>query len=89
LCLQETKAFENQIPVELKYTLRDYDYIWHTGTRPGYAGTTIFYKKNLDIISTKNTFPEFPKFDEDGRVVELNFKYNNKEIVLLNIYFPN
>jgi len=89
LCLQETKAFENQIPAELKYALRDYDYIRHTGTRPWYAGTTIFYKKNLEIVSTKNTFPEFPKFDEDGRVVELIFKYNDKEIVLLNIYFPN
>lgn len=89
LCLQETKAFENQIPVELKYALRDYDYIWHTGTRPGYAWTTIFYKKNLKIISTKNTFEKFPKFNEDGRVVELTFKYNDTEIVLLNIYFPN
>ena len=89
LCLQETKAFENQIPVELKYALRDYDYIRHSWTRPWYAWTTIFYKKNLEVISTKNTFPEFPKFDEDGRVVELTFKYNDTEIVLLNIYFPN
>jgi exonuclease III len=43
----------------------------------------------LEIISTKNTFEKFPKFNEDGRVVELTFKYNEEEIVLLNIYFPN
>ena len=89
LCLQETKAFENQIPAELKYTLRDYNYIRHTGTRSGYAWTTTFYKKNLEIISTKNTFENFPKFDEDGSVVELTFKNNDTEIMLLNIYFPN
>ena len=89
LCIQETKAFETQIPAELKFALNDYNYIRHTWTRPWYAGTAIFYKKWLQVISTKNTFPENPDFHEDGRVTEIIFKNNDNEIVLLNIYFPN
>jgi len=34
LCIQETKAFEHQIPAEFKYLMRDYDYIRHAGERP-------------------------------------------------------
>jgi exodeoxyribonuclease-3 len=35
LCIQETKAFEHQVPPELKYIMKDYEYVWHSGTRPG------------------------------------------------------
>jgi exonuclease III len=45
ICLQEVKAFEIQIPSEVRFYMSDYDYLWHNGTRPGYAGTAIFYKK--------------------------------------------
>lgn len=85
LCIQETKAFETQIPAEFKYLMKDYDYIRHSGTRPGYAGTAIFYKKHLNILDKKNHFENIEKFHEDGRVVELKLK----DFTLLNIYFPN
>jgi len=96
LCIQEPKAFEHQIPAELKFLINDYNYIRHTGKRPWYAGTAIFYKKNLKVISTKNHFWEIEQFHEDGRVVEIKFsipgaKKNKKDLVftLLNLYFPN
>ena len=54
ICLQETKAFETQIPTELRFHLSDYDYIWHKWTRPWYAGTTIFFKKNIQIKEEKS-----------------------------------
>jgi len=85
LCIQETKAFEHQLPAEFKYLMRDYDYIRHAWERPGYAGTAIFYKKDLELISTKNIFGWLPEFSEHGRVVEAKFK----DFTLLNIYFPN
>jgi exodeoxyribonuclease-3 len=85
LCIQETKAFENQMPAELKYTMRDYDYIRHTGERPWYAGTAIFYKKLLKVVSTKNIFDWLEEFSEHGRVTQVKFK----DFTLLNIYFPN
>lgn len=84
-CIQETKAFETQIPAEFKYLMKDYDYIRHSGTRPGYAGTAIFYKKELNVLDKKNHFEEIEKFHEDGRVVEVKLK----NFTLLNIYFPN
>jgi exonuclease III len=47
VCIQEPKAFDHQIPASLQSLSYDYDYIWHAGTRPGYAGTAIFYKKKF------------------------------------------
>lgn len=89
LCLQEVKAFETQIPAELKYFFWEYDFVWHAGQRPWYAGTAIFYKKDIESIETRNEFWKFEKFFEDWRMTELKFKYKNEKISLLNIYFPN
>ena len=85
LCLQEVKAFETQLPAELKYALKDYSYIWHAGQRPGYSGVATFWKKTLPVHQMKSTFDKVEHFHEDGRVVEIEF-WNT---VLLNIYFPN
>lgn len=87
-CLQETKAFEEQFKKEL-WEIEWYNYVWHTWTRAWYAWTAIFYKKEIEILDTKNDFGEIDHFHEDGRVTELEFKYNNKHLVLLNWYFPN
>jgi exodeoxyribonuclease-3 len=88
ICLQEVKAFEHQIPPEIRFHLADYLYVRHHGTRPGYAGTAIFYKKTLPIIEKKSDFST-PCFSEDGRMTQLDFQYQGEEISLLNIYFPN
>lgn len=85
LCLQEVKAFEHQIPAELKLWMQDYDYIWHRSERPWYAGTAIFYKKELNIASVKNEFPECPILNDDGRTTAVEWS----DFVLFNIYFPN
>ncbi len=85
LCLQEVKAFETQLPSEIRFALQDYDYVWHAGQRPGYSGTAIFWKKTLEVVNMKNTFDELECFYEDGRMTEIQFS----DFVLLNIYFPN
>lgn len=91
-CVQETKAFEDQAKKEIE-KMENYNYIWHSGTRAGYAWTAIFYKKELEVIDTKNDFGEIEHFHEDWRVTELEFYYEKdwekKHIVLLNWYFPN
>lgn len=86
-CLQEVKAFEEQFLKEV-WEIEGYNYLWHTWERPWYAGTAIFYKKDLDIVSTKNIF-DVEDFMWEGRVTKLQFKKGSKDIVLLNIYFPN
>ncbi len=47
--IQETKAFQEQLPVELVTFLNInwYSIQRHNGTRPWYAGTAIFYKNEL------------------------------------------
>ena len=88
ICLQEVKAFSNQIPAEIRFFLSDYDILRHTGTRAGYAGTAILYQKKLEITEKKADFP-YVCFQEDGRVTQLDFRLQEKEFSLLNVYFPN
>ncbi|PCI24865.1 exodeoxyribonuclease III [Candidatus Peregrinibacteria bacterium] len=83
ICIQETKAFQEQIPKEILHPF-EYNVIWHAGTRAGYAGTAIYTR--LPIISSKNTFEGFPTFSDDGRLTEVELENN---LVILNVYFPN
>ena len=88
VCLQEVKAFEIQIPAEIRFHMSDYNYLWHKWTRPGYAWTAIFYKKWIEIVEKKSDFP-FHEFSDEGRVTEIVFKYWEDIVRLLNVYFPN
>ena len=83
LMVQETKAFEHQAPAELHMIMADYDYVWHIGERAGYAGTAIWWKKELKA-GTRNEFP-FPEFHREGRITEITID----NIVFLNGYLPN
>lgn len=85
LCLQEVKAFEHQMPTELRFGMQEYDYIWHRSERPGYAGTAIFYKKSLPIQAVHSDFPECPVLTDDGRTTAIE----RSDFMLFNIYFPN
>lgn len=84
LCLQETKAFEEQFLKEV-WELPWYKFIWHSWTRAWYAWTAIFYKTDLKVIDTKNHFWEINHFHEDWRITEVEFE----NFVLLNWYYPN
>lgn len=88
ICLQEVKAFENQIPVEIRFHLSDYDYLWHRWKKPWYAGTAIFFKKWIEIVEKRSDF-SFHEFSDEGRVTEISFKYGEIVVYLLDVYFPN
>ena len=88
ICLQEVKAFENQIPPEVRFYMSDYDYLWHQGIRPWYAWTAIFFKKWIEVVEKRSDFP-FHEFSDEGRVTEIVFKCWESGIHLLNVYFPN
>ncbi|GHW02467.1 exodeoxyribonuclease III [candidate division SR1 bacterium] len=88
ICLQEVKAFENQIPEEIRFLMPDYDYVWHHGSRPGYAGTAIFFRNGIQIKEKKADFDQ-QMFYEDGRITQLDFTFNDCDFSLLNCYFPN
>ena len=89
LCIQETKAFENQMPPEMRFAMQGYDYVWHEAERPGYAGTATFFKKDLVLVNKISHFEDVEKFSEHGRVLQTKFDLWDYSFVLLNIYFPN
>ena len=79
ICIQETKAHEEQVELELeKYP---YKY-WNSAEKKGYSSTAIFSKvrplavaKDMDIA----------KHDNEGRVITLEFK----DYYLVTVYTPN
>lgn len=82
LCLQETKAEEDQLPDEVKKTEEYHSYFSSSEKKKGYSGVAIYTKeKPVEVkygIGIK-------KFDEEGRVIVALYD----SFVLLNVYFPN
>ena len=91
LCLQETKAQQNQSEVDLK----DYEEYWNSATRPGYSGTAIFTKiKPLSVILglPEKIAKRYGLVDDkygdpntEGRVIALEFK----DFYVISVYTPN
>jgi exodeoxyribonuclease-3 len=94
LCLQETKAKQDQHNVELK----DYDEYWNSAEKLGYSGTAIFAKKSLGKpISVKLGLPEkiakkykiiddgYGNPNTEGRVIALEYK----DFSVVSVYTPN
>ncbi|MEX0918325.1 MAG: exodeoxyribonuclease III [Candidatus Paceibacterota bacterium] len=66
LCLQETKAEQDQSPVELS----EYDEYWHSAEKKGYSGTAIFTK-----IAPENALYGLP--DEVKEAYDLTDSYGD------------
>jgi len=81
LCMQETKINETQLMEEL-LNPKGYKTLWSFAEKKGYSGTAVFYKD--DPVSYKINFNN-KKFDEEGRVIELE----KDNFILYNVYFPN
>ncbi len=78
LCLQETKARQEQVD----FLLPDYLQYWNAAERPGYAGTAIFTK--VKPLSVKNDMG-ITEHDREGRVITMEFP----DYFLVNVYIPN
>jgi exodeoxyribonuclease-3 len=81
LCIQETKAQEEQLPDEIKNVGGYYTY-FSSADRKGYSGVGLFTKEKPENI--KRGFG-IEKFDNEGRI----FIADYKRFSLFNIYFPN
>lgn len=92
LCLQETKAEDHQVEIDLP----DYEEFWYSSqTKKGYSGTAIFTKtKPLSvqygfskIIQKKFSLVDDQNRDanQEGRVITTEFK----DYFLVNVYTPN
>ena len=80
LCLQETKARQNQISFSIDFP--DHSICWSSAKKKGYSGVATFSKQKPLSISKKLGIKEF---DDEGRFLQLEYK----KFYLLNIYFPN
>ncbi|UCG29526.1 MAG: exodeoxyribonuclease III [candidate division WOR-3 bacterium] len=81
LCVQETKASEEQIPEDLKEIPGFFVY-FTSAEKKGYSGVGSFSKLMPDSI--KRGFG-IKKFDIEGRVLTADYG----KFILFNVYFPN
>jgi len=81
ICLQETRAMENQISGP-EFNLKGYDRYMETAVKKGYSGVCVL-TKNKPIKITNKFGSRF--FEKEGRFIELEFKNLN----IASIYFPS
>ncbi len=82
LCLQEVRAFPDQLPDDVRRALESDFAIWYPAERPGYSGVATFSR--LEPLKVVRGLGE-PRFDVEGRVIETRFP----AFTLFNVYFPN
>ncbi|MFZ1291190.1 MAG: exodeoxyribonuclease III [Melioribacteraceae bacterium] len=81
LCIQETKAWEEQLDDSLT-KIDGYNSYFSQAEKKGYSGTAIYTKeKPLNVQKGLG----ITEFDSEGRFVITEFK----DFVLYNIYYPN
>lgn len=81
LCIQETKAQEDQIPNEIKNVLGYHTY-FSSADKKGYSGVGLFTKEKPNLIGRGFGIE---KFDNEGRILIADYE----KFLLFNIYFPN
>ncbi len=82
ICLQETKAHPEQINEDRRVIPGYTDYWYSCKIKKGYSGVVTYSKIKPEKVNTE--FSE-PKFDDEGRFIELDFG----DFSIMNIYFPN
>jgi exodeoxyribonuclease-3 len=81
LCLQETKAQEEQLDDEIK-RIDHYNGYFFSAERKGYSGLATYSK--IVPLNVKKGIGN-PYFDIEGRVLQTDYE----EFSLFNVYFPN
>jgi len=81
LCLQETKAQPDQIPV-MDFALAGYKTFIHSAKKKGYSGVALFTKKEPDHIETGMGIK---KYDDEGRFLRADFG----DISVVSVYHPS
>lgn len=81
VCLQEVKAFKENIDYEAISKLGYHQY-WFSAQKKGYSGVAVFTKEEPQNVFYGNGHEQS---DYEGRVIRLDFK----DFTLINAYFPS
>ena len=81
LCLQETKAQEEQLPSALRH-VDEYKAYFSSAEKKGYSGVGLYTKQ--EPLEVRYELGK-AKFDTEGRVIASDFG----DFILFNVYFPN
>lgn len=81
VCLQETKAQEEQLPFDLT-KLTNYHAYFSSAARKGYSGVAVYSK---EVPSQVVRLLGAPRFASEGRALLLEYP----EFILLNLYMPH
>jgi exodeoxyribonuclease-3 len=81
VCVQETKAREEQLAEAVRHPGRYHGY-WHSARKPGYSGVALFSKREPTRVSYGLGTD---RFDAEGRVLIAEFS----DFTLVNAYFPH
>lgn len=80
LCLQETKAREEQVELPLEFG--GYKSFWNSAEKPGYSGVAVFTRD--EPLSVRHGMG-IDAHDREGRVITLEYP----DFHLVNVYTPN
>ncbi len=81
VCLQETKAHQEQVEVEIFENL-GYHHHWFSAEKKGYSSVAIFSKQKPDHVEVGCGIE---KYDREGRIIRADFG----DVTILNCYFPS
>ena len=81
LCIQETKAQPDQIPV-VELEMMGYKSLIHSAKKKGYSGVAVLTKKDPDHVEVGMGIQ---KYDDEGRFLRLDFG----DLSVVSVYHPS
>ena len=81
VCLQETKAQPDQLPLE-DFEKAGYHHYWESAEKKGYSGVAFLAKREPDQVLNGMGVK---KFDSEGRIIRADYG----DLTVLNCYFPS
>lgn len=94
LCIQETKAQEEQVAEQFSELFPEYEQYWHSAERKGYSSTAVFTKippENVlyglpeQIVKQYSLEDNYGDTAKEGRVMAVEFEH----FYLSTVYTPN
>lgn len=81
VCLQEIKAYPEQVDEQIHKRLHAHAY-WYPAQKKGYSGVAIFSRQKPDRVEYGCGLK---KYDDEGRILRADFG----NVSVLNVYFPS